>query len=187
MQYASLGRIRIAVCQQRNLLSGADRGRHRERAARSRTVSTDRPCITRTGGQCRASNYIALMQRAHPMPVSPTYRLYPYRRAAVCKRPSQGSVFRGCACFAGAIGPFCSPIAWRASITLRPCAETRPSEAASLRDWKVSGRRENDSGIRIRSNILDAFAETLGFAVEAFSANAVPSGGRAGIVRLRYS
>lgn len=51
--------------------------------------------------------------------------------------------------------------------------ETEPGEAASLRDWYLEDAKmilESES----ESNILDAFAETLGFAVEAFSRKCRP-------------
>ena len=51
--------------------------------------------------------------------------------------------------------------------------ETEPGEAASLRDWYLEDVKmilESES----ESNILDAFAETLGFAVEAFSRKCRP-------------
>lgn len=85
--------------------------------------------ITQTGGQCRASNYIALIRKGlvnAGFADVPGYIRIAGQRSA--NDPAGVPYSVACACFAVPSEPFCSPIAWRASITLRPCAKPSPAK-----------------------------------------------------------
>lgn len=107
------------------------------------------------------------------MPVSPTCRLYPYRPGSGLQTTQPGFRIPWLRVFRGAIGAVLFTDCLARLYYATAVRETEPGEAASLRDWYLEDAKmilESES----ESNILDAFAETLGFAVEAFSRKCRP-------------
>ena len=129
--------------------------------------------ITQTGGQCRASNYIALIRKGL---VNAGFADVPF--ISVSPGSGQQTTQPGfripwLRVFRGAIGAVLFTDCLARLYYATAVRETEPGEAASLRDWYLEDAKmilESES----ESNILDAFAETLGFAVEAFSRKCRP-------------
>ena len=162
-EYASLGRIGIAVCQQRNLLSGdADRGRHRERAPvgparpdrNGRGHHPDRRTMPRQqlhrpdpqrARQCRfrrRAGYIRIAgQRSANDPAGVPYSVA--ARVSRCHRSRSVHRLPG------------APL-------LRYGRARNRARRSGLAARLVSGRRENDSGIRIRKQYSGCLCRNAG-------------------------
>lgn len=129
--------------------------------------------ITQTGGQCRASNYIALIRKGLVNAGFADVPVISVSPGSGLQTTQPGFRIPWLRVFRGAIGAVLFTDCLARLYYATAVRETEPGEAASLRDWYLEDAKmilESES----ESNILDAFAETLGFAVEAFSRKCRP-------------
>ena len=129
--------------------------------------------ITQTGGQCRASNYIALIRKGLVNAGFADVPVISVSPGSGLQTTQPGFRIPWLRVFRGAVGAVLFTDCLARLYYATAVRETEPGEAASLRDWYLEDAKmilESES----ESNILDAFAETLGFAVEAFSRKCRP-------------